>query len=90
MFAVGRTDAIHGDVSQAQREDALAKFKAGRLSVLIATDVAARGLDIPSGDLVLLAGVSVIPTVPLLHSTRRCTFRASRSTHVNPTRCVCI
>lgn len=39
-------DAIHGDMSQAVREKVLGKFKSGRLRVLIATDVAARGLDI--------------------------------------------
>ena len=39
-------DAIHGDKSQAQRTEALAGFKSGRIRVLVATDVAARGLDI--------------------------------------------
>jgi len=39
-------DAIHGDLSQAIREKVMAKFKAGKLRILIATDVAARGLDI--------------------------------------------
>ena len=39
-------DAIHGDKSQAERELALADFKAGKTSVLVATDVASRGLDI--------------------------------------------
>ncbi|HRP98628.1 MAG TPA: DEAD/DEAH box helicase [Rhodocyclaceae bacterium] len=39
-------DAIHGDKSQAQRTETLEAFKAGRLRVLVATDVAARGLDI--------------------------------------------
>jgi ATP-dependent RNA helicase RhlE len=39
-------DAIHGDKSQQQRTDALDAFKDGRLRVLVATDVAARGLDI--------------------------------------------
>lgn len=38
--------AIHGDRSQAQRTEALAAFKSGRARVLVATDVAARGLDI--------------------------------------------
>src|SRR6185437_3945480 len=38
--------AIHGDKSQGQRERALAAFKAGRVTALIATDVAARGIDI--------------------------------------------
>src|SRR5690606_28678101 len=39
--------AIHGNKSQAQRQKALDQFKAGRARVLVATDVAARGLDIP-------------------------------------------
>jgi ATP-dependent RNA helicase RhlE len=38
--------AIHGNKSQPQRERALADFKAGRLRLLIATDIAARGIDI--------------------------------------------
>ena len=47
---VGRgyqAEVIHGDLSQAQRERAIAGFRAGRSDVLVATDVAARGLDIP-------------------------------------------
>src|SRR5262245_50889645 len=39
-------DAIHGDKSQGEREAALEDFKAGKTSVLVATDVASRGLDI--------------------------------------------
>jgi ATP-dependent RNA helicase RhlE len=39
-------DAIHGDKTQAEREAALADFKSGKTSVLVATDVASRGLDI--------------------------------------------
>ena len=39
--------AIHGEITQAQRERALERFRAGRTQVLVATDVAARGLDIP-------------------------------------------
>jgi len=39
-------DALHGDVSQHQRERILRKFKSKDLNVLVATDVAARGLDI--------------------------------------------
>jgi len=37
---------IHGDRNQREREAALASFKSGRISVLVATDVASRGLDI--------------------------------------------
>jgi ATP-dependent RNA helicase RhlE len=38
--------AIHGDKSQGQRERALAQFKAGEVRALVATDIAARGIDI--------------------------------------------
>ena len=38
--------AIHGDKGQAQREQALAHFDAGKVRTLVATDVAARGLDV--------------------------------------------
>lgn len=40
-------DSIHGNKSQGQRDRALAGFKTGKTRVLVATDVAARGLDIP-------------------------------------------
>jgi len=39
--------AIHGNKSQAQRERTLAAFKSGEMKVLIATDIAARGIDVP-------------------------------------------
>jgi ATP-dependent RNA helicase RhlE len=45
--------AIHGNKSQAQRQKALNAFKAGKARVLVATDVAARGLDIPDLPLVI-------------------------------------
>jgi ATP-dependent RNA helicase RhlE len=38
--------AMHGNLSQSQRERALAQFETGRVSTLVATDVAARGLDV--------------------------------------------
>ena len=41
------TAAIHGDINQAQRERLLLAFREGRVELLIATEVAARGLDIP-------------------------------------------
>lgn len=39
-------DAMHGDFTQSQREMVLKKFREGRIDILVATDVAARGLDI--------------------------------------------
>jgi ATP-dependent RNA helicase DeaD len=39
-------DGLHGDISQAQRERTLKKFKQETISILIATDVAARGIDV--------------------------------------------
>ena len=39
--------AIHGEINQAQRERVLGRFRAGHTQLLVATDVAARGLDIP-------------------------------------------
>ncbi|MCL2636451.1 MAG: DEAD/DEAH box helicase [Betaproteobacteria bacterium] len=50
-------DAIHGDRPQAARLRALASFKAGALRILVATDVAARGLDID--DLPLVVNVDL-------------------------------
>lgn len=44
--------ALHGDITQAQRERTLKGFREGHFNILIATDVAARGLDIPNVDLV--------------------------------------
>ena len=41
-------EEIHGDISQNQRERTMAGYRAGRFSVLIATDIAARGLDVPA------------------------------------------
>jgi len=48
-----RTTQIHGGLSQAARNRALSDFKNGRVSVLVATDVAARGLDLPGVDHVI-------------------------------------
>ena len=47
------SEALHGDLAQSQRERALGAFRSGRVGVLVATDVAARGLDIPEVDLVV-------------------------------------
>ena len=46
-------DVIHGDIVQAAREKTLRRFREGQINVLVATDVAARGIDIPNVDLVV-------------------------------------
>jgi ATP-dependent RNA helicase RhlE len=47
LIAAGlQANAIHGNKSQPQRERALAEFKAGRAPILVATDIAARGIDV--------------------------------------------
>jgi superfamily II DNA/RNA helicase len=42
-----KADSIHGDKSQPQRQRALRRFSKDEITILVATDVAARGLDIP-------------------------------------------
>jgi ATP-dependent RNA helicase RhlE len=56
-----RSNRIHGDRSQSQREAALKAFKTGRTRILVATDVAARGIDIDSVSHVINYD---IPTAP--------------------------
>jgi superfamily II DNA/RNA helicase len=46
-------EAIHGDLRQQMREKALSRFSEGKLQVLVATDVAARGLHIDDVDVVI-------------------------------------
>ncbi|BFJ86069.1 hypothetical protein Ruko_24860 [Ruthenibacterium sp. TH_2024_36131] len=45
-------DCLHGDLSQAERNKIMASFKAGEIPVLVATDVAARGIDVSEVDAV--------------------------------------
>jgi ATP-dependent RNA helicase RhlE len=58
-FPVAR---IHGDRSQSQRETALAGFRSGQHQVLVATDVAARGLDVEGISHVINYDVPPVPT----------------------------
>lgn len=70
-------EVMHGDIAQNQREVTLKRFKEKKFNVLVATDVAARGLDIPSVDLV----VQIEPpkdTETYIHRSGR-TARAGRS-----------
>jgi len=53
--------AIHGDITQAKRTKALAQFKEGKFRVLVATDVAGRGLDIKDMDYVINYELPSVP-----------------------------
>lgn len=53
VFKSLTAQALHGDVAQKQRDATLSAFRAGAFNVLVATDVAARGIDIPEVDLVI-------------------------------------
>jgi len=44
---------LHGQLSQSQRLGSLSKFQSGSRKILVATDVASRGLDIPAVDIVI-------------------------------------
>ncbi|MDO4590928.1 MAG: DEAD/DEAH box helicase [Slackia sp.] len=55
------TEAIHADRSQAQRSRALEAFRNGRVNVLVATDVLARGIDVPQVDYVVNYDLPLMP-----------------------------
>lgn len=59
---------IHGDLKQEQRTRSLEAFKSGQTPVLVATDVAARGLDIPEVKLVINVTVSSVVYASSVHS----------------------
>lgn len=46
------TEALHGDIRQTQRDKVMARFRQGKIDILIATDVAARGIDVDDIDAV--------------------------------------
>ena len=69
--------ALHGELSQSRRTDALADFKAKRIQVLVATDVAARGIDIVNLPVVVNYDLPRSP-VDYLHRVGR-TARAGAS-----------
>lgn len=68
---------LHGQLTQSQRLGALNKFKAGKSNILIATDVAARGLDIPAVDVVINYDIPT-DSKAYIHRVGR-TARAGRS-----------
>ena len=63
--------AIHGDKSQGARQEALAQFKQGKIHVLVATDIAARGIDI--------AGLSHVFNYDLPHEPESYVHRIGRT-----------
>src|ERR671919_15734 len=69
--------ALHGDMSQGQRDGVMLSFKGGRVPILVATDVAARGLDISTVTHVVNFDVPVSPDV-YVHRIGR-TGRVGRS-----------
>src|SRR5213078_1027114 len=69
--------ALHGDMSQGQRDGVMLAFKGGRLPILVATDVAARGLDISTVTHVINFDVPTSPDV-YVHRIGR-TGRVGRS-----------
>lgn len=56
-----KADAIHGNKSQGQRQRALEDFRKGKTYMLIATDIAARGIDIPGIELVINYDLPNVP-----------------------------
>ena len=68
---------LHGDIAQAQRETTFQAFRDGKFRCLVATDVAARGLDIPEIDLVIMCHPTKDPDT-YVHRAGR-TGRAGRS-----------
>lgn len=70
-------EVMHGDIAQNQREVTLKRFKEKKFNVLVATDVASRGLDIPSVDLVIQVEPPKDPETYIHRSGR--TARAGRS-----------
>ena len=70
-------DAIHGDLSQNQRDEVMQRFRNKSLQILIATDVAARGLDVDDITHVINYSLPDDPEVYIHRSGR--TARAGKS-----------
>jgi superfamily II DNA/RNA helicase len=79
-------EAIHGDISQPTREKVLRAFREGHTEVLVATDVAARGLDVPEVELVVNFDIPPDPEyyVHRIGRTARAGQRGEAITFVNP------
>ncbi|SFR03523.1 DEAD/DEAH box helicase [Poseidonocella sedimentorum] len=71
-----KADSVHGNKSQGQRDRAIKAFRAGTVTVLVATDVAARGIDIPGVSYVINYDLPNVPEA-YVHRIGR-TARAGR------------
>jgi ATP-dependent RNA helicase RhlE len=80
------SDRIHGNRSQAQRTQALANFKAGRYRVLVATDIAARGIDVEALSHVVNFDVPNVPEdyIHRVGRTARAEMTGDAFTFVSP------
>ena len=78
---------MHGDISQAQRSKAVEEFKSGGKPLLIATDVAARGLDIPDVEVVVNYSFP-LTTEDYVHRIGRTGRAGKTGTFLNCNRCV--
>ena len=66
-----KAEGLHGDITQAKRLEVLKKFKNDQINILVATDVAARGLDI--------SGVSHVYNFDIPQDTESYTHRIGRT-----------
>jgi ATP-dependent RNA helicase RhlE len=79
-------ERIHGNRSQAQRTAALAGFKSGRFRILVATDIAARGIDVEALSHVINFDVPAVPDdyIHRVGRTARAELRGDAFTFVSP------
>jgi len=62
-----KAEAIHGNKNHSQRQRALGAFKTNKANILVATDVAARGLDIPASVTSLISNFLLPTTITSPH-----------------------
>jgi ATP-dependent RNA helicase RhlE len=81
-----KVERIHGNRSQAQRTEALRGFKSGKYRVLVATDIAARGIDVTALGHVVNFDVPVVPEdyIHRVGRTARAELTGSAFTLVSP------